>query len=277
MYKLASKETGRATRTSVHVAGVRFGGGGFTMIAGPCAIENRAQIQRTAQFVALQGAQMLRGGAYKPRTSPYAFQGLGDEAVRLIAQARREAEIPCVVEALSEAELAMLCEHVDMLQIGARNMQNFSLLRAAARTGKPVLLKRAASATLDEVLYAAEYILVEGNPNVVLCERGIRGFDPHTRNVFDLAGALRLKELTHLPVIADPSHATGRASLIEPVVLAAAAAGLDGAIVEVHPNPAAALSDADQALDFPAFERLMQRLRGVLSASVPNIPLAACR
>jgi 3-deoxy-7-phosphoheptulonate synthase len=152
-----------------------------------------------------------------------------------------------------------------MLQIGARNMQNFTLLRAAARTGKPILLKRAASATLDEVLYAAEYILVEGNANVVLCERGIRGFDPQTRNVFDLAGALRLKELTHLPVIADPSHATGRASLVEPVVLAAAVAGLDGAIVEVHPNPSAALSDAEQTLDFAAFERLMLRLQAALA------------
>lgn len=276
MYKLASRELASA-RTQIRVAGVTFGGGGFTMIAGPCAIEGRAQIQGTAQFVASQGAQMLRGGAYKPRTSPYAFQGLGDEGVHFIAQAKRDAGIPCVVEALGEAELPVLCEHVDMLQIGARNMQNFSLLRAAARTGKPVLLKRAACATLDEVLYAAEYILVEGNPNVVLCERGIRGFDPHTRNVFDLAGALRLKELTHLPVIADPSHATGRVSLIEPVVLAAAAAGLDGAIVEVHPNPAAALSDADQALNFPAFERLMRRLDAILSGTVPNIPLTACR
>jgi len=276
MYKLASKQLGSA-QSAIRVAGITFGGGGFTTIAGPCAVENRAQIHGTAQFVASQGAQMLRGGAYKPRTSPYAFQGLGDEGVRLIAQAKRDAGIPCVVEALSEAELPVLCEYVDMLQIGARNMQNFSLLRAAARTGKPVLLKRAASATLEEVLYAAEYILVEGNPNVVLCERGIRGFDPQTRNVFDLAGALRLKELTHLPVIADPSHATGRASLIEPVVLAAAAAGLDGAIVEVHPNPAAALSDADQALDFPAFERLMRRLDSILSGTVPNIPLTACR
>ena len=276
MYKLASRQLASA-QSEIRVAGVRFGGGGFTMIAGPCAVENRAQIQGAAQFVASQGAQMLRGGAYKPRTSPYAFQGLGDEGVRLIAQAKRDAGIPCVVEALSEAELPVLCEYVDMLQIGARNMQNFPLLRAAARTGKPVLLKRAASATLEEVLYAAEYILVEGNPNVVLCERGIRGFDPQTRNVFDLAGALRLKELTHLPVIADPSHATGRASLIEPVVLAAAAAGLDGAIVEVHPNPAAALSDADQALDFPAFERLMRRLDTLLSGTVPNIPLTACR
>lgn len=276
MYKLASKQPA-APESIVRVAGVTFGDGGFTMIAGPCAIESAPQIERSAKFVAEHGALMLRGGAYKPRTSPYAFQGLGDEGVRLISQARRTAGIPCVVEALGEAELPVLCEHVDMLQIGARNMQNFALLRAAARTGKPILLKRAASATLDEVLYAAEYILVEGNPNVVLCERGIRGFDPQTRNVFDLAGALRLKELTHLPVIADPSHATGRASLIEPVVLAAAAAGLDGAIVEVHPNPAAALSDAEQALDFPAFERLMRRLDAVLAASAPNIPVAACR
>jgi 3-deoxy-7-phosphoheptulonate synthase len=276
MYKLASKHQSTA-RSVVRVAGVTFGEGGFTMIAGPCAIESRAQIECAAHFVASRGAQMLRGGAYKPRTSPYAFQGLGDEGVRLISRAKRDAGIPCVVEALSEPELPVLCEHVDMLQIGARNMQNFSLLKAAARTGKPILLKRAASATLDEVLYAAEYILVEGNPNVVLCERGIRGFDPHTRNVFDLAGALRLKELTHLPVIADPSHATGRVSLIEPVVLAAAAAGLDGAIVEVHPSPAAALSDAEQALDFDSFERLMRRLDALVSAIQPKIPLAACR
>jgi 3-deoxy-7-phosphoheptulonate synthase len=276
MYKLASKHQS-LTRSIVDVAGVAFGGDDFTVIAGPCAIESRAQIESCAHFVEAHGARMLRGGAYKPRTSPYAFQGLGDEGVRLISQAKRDAGIPCVVEALSEGELPVLCEHVDMLQIGARNMQNFSLLKAAARTGKPVLLKRAASATLDEVLYAAEYILVEGNPNVVLCERGIRGFDSHTRNVFDLAGALRLKELTHLPVIADPSHATGRKSLIEPIVLASAVAGLDGAIVEVHPNPVVALSDAEQALDFAAFEQLTRRLAAMRQASEPNIPLAACR
>jgi 3-deoxy-7-phosphoheptulonate synthase len=275
MYTLASKE--RQDRSIVRAGNATFGEGGFAMIAGPCAIENAVQIERTARFVAKAGACMLRGGAYKPRTSPYAFQGLGDEGVELMASAARGAAIPSVVEALSEANLPVLCEHVEMIQIGARNMQNFALLRAAARTGKPVLLKRAASATLDEVLYAAEYILLEGNPNVVLCERGIRGFDPQTRNVFDLAGALRLKELTHLPVIADPSHATGRASLIEPVVLAAAAAGLDGAIVEVHPEPPAALSDAEQALDFPAFTRLMSRLDTLLGTASSNVPLAACR
>ena len=275
MYKLASKE--RQQRSVVRVAGVPFGDEGFVTIAGPCAIESQAQIERTASFVAAAGAQMVRGGAYKPRTSPYAFQGLGEEGVEFIARASRASALPAVVEALCERDVTLLSRHVEMIQIGARNMQNFSLLKAAARTGKPVLLKRAASATLDEVLYAAEYILLEGNPNVVLCVRGIRGFDPQTRNVFDLAGALRLKELTHLPVIADPSHATGRASLIEPVVLAAAAAGLDGAIIEVHPDPAAALSDAEQALDFPGFERLMHRLRAVLQASASNIPLAACR
>jgi 3-deoxy-7-phosphoheptulonate synthase len=273
MYKLASKE--RRNATAVHVGSAVFGDGRFTMVAGPCAVESRSQIERTSCFVAAAGAQMIRGGAYKPRTSPYAFQGLGDEAVAFITEASQRARIPCVVEALGEAQLEMLASHVDMIQIGARNMQNFALLQAAARTLKPILLKRSASATLDEVLYAAEYILVEGNPNVVLCERGVRGFDPQTRNLFDLGGALRLKELTHLPVIADPSHATGRASLVEPVVLAAAAAGLDGAIVEVHPEPAAALSDAEQALDFPAFERLMCRLDALLAATRPSQPLAA--
>jgi 3-deoxy-7-phosphoheptulonate synthase len=275
MYKLASRD--RKERSVVRVGGAAFGDGGFTMIAGPCAIENHTQIERTSRFVARCGARMVRGGAYKPRTSPYSFQGLGDEGVELIADASRAAGIPAVVEALCEANLPLLSERVGMIQIGARNMQNFALLQAAARTGKPILLKRAASATLDEVLYAAEYILLEGNPNVVLCERGIRGFDSQTRNLFDLAGALRLKELTHLPVIADPSHATGRASLIEPVVLAAAAAGLDGAIVEVHPEPPAALSDAEQALDFERFERLMQRLDTLIAALEPNVPLAACR
>jgi 3-deoxy-7-phosphoheptulonate synthase len=275
MYKLAGKQPQQ--RSIVDIGAAHFGDGSFTMIAGPCSIESRAQIERTARFVAGAGALLLRGGAYKPRTSPYAFQGLGEEGVRLIEAAGKNAGIPTVVEALSETQLPVLARSVDVIQIGARNMQNFTLLQAAARTGKPILLKRAPSATLDEVLYAAEYILVEGNPNVILCERGIRGFDPQTRNVFDLAGALRLKELTHLPVIADPSHATGRATLIEPVVLAAAAAGLDGAIVEVHPDPAAALSDAEQALDFGTFERIMNRVRAMDAVRQPNIQLVACR
>lgn len=275
MYKLASRQPQH--RSIVHIGRTPFGDGRFHMIAGPCSIESRGQIERTAQFVAGAGAAALRGGAYKPRTSPYAFQGLGEEGVRLISAAGAASGIPTVVEALSETQLPILAKAVDVIQIGARNMQNFTLLQAAARTGKPILLKRAASGTLDELLYAAEYILVEGNPNVVLCERGIRGFDPHTRNVFDLAGALRLKELTHLPVIADPSHATGRASLIEPLVLAAAVAGLDGAIIEVHPEPETALCDAEQAMDFPTFERLMRRLDALAPARTPNVTLAACR
>lgn len=275
MYKLASKEGTKAT--IVRVGGASFGDGSFTMIAGPCAIESKAQIELTAQFVASAGASMVRGGAYKPRTSPYAFQGLGEEGVKLISSACRHAQIPSVVEALAEGHLPVLETQVDMIQIGARNMQNFTLLQAAARTGKPILLKRAPFATLDEVLYAAEYILLEGNPNVVLCERGVRGFDPQTRNLFDLGGALRLKELTHLPVIADPSHATGRMSLIEPIVLAAAAAGLDGAIVEVHPEPPTALSDAAQALDFEAFAQLMRRLDALRGLLEPKPRLTALR
>jgi len=258
MYKLASLQT--QSKTVVSVGSVRFGDGGFAMIAGPCAVESQDQIGATAAAVARAGAAMLRGGTYKPRTSPYAFQGLGDTGVMLIAAAGEQTGLPCVTEVLREHQLALTSKYVDMLQIGARNMQNFGLLEAAAKTGKPILLKRSASATLDELLYAAEYILLKGNENVVLCERGIRGFDPETRNVFDLGGALRLKELTHLPVIADPSHATGRSSLVEPLVLAAAAAGLDGAIVEVHPNPAQARCDAAQALDLEAFGRLMNRL-----------------
>ncbi len=272
MYTLASKSV--AERSIVRVGSAAFGDGGFVMIAGPCAVEGRAQIASTAEFVERCGAQMLRGGAYKPRTSPYAFQGLGDEGVGMIARASAQSGLPAVVEALAESQLSVLCEHVAMIQIGARNMQNFALLRAAARTHKPILLKRSAAATLDELLYAAEYVLLEGNPNVVLCERGVRGFDPQTRNLFDIGGALRLKELTHLPVIADPSHATGRRTLVEPLVLAAAAAGLDGAIVEVHPDPGAALSDAEQSLDFAGFEHLMSRLDAMVR---PQFSLAACR
>ena len=276
MYTLASR--GDRSASSVTVADVTFGDGRFVMIAGPCAVESRAQIEGTAQHVARCGAQLLRGGAYKPRTSPYAFQGLGDIGVTLMAEASEGASLPSVVEVLREQQLAFASKYVDMIQIGARNMQNFGLLKAAAQTGKPVLLKRSASATLDELLYAAEYILLQGNERVVLCERGVRGFDQETRNVFDLGGALRLKELTHLPVIADPSHATGRASLVEPLVLASAAAGLDGAIIEVHPNPSAALCDAAQALDFPAFERLMTRLGSLVSLqTTPKIATSVGR
>ncbi len=257
MYQLASR--GEREGSIVDVDGVRFGEG-FVVIAGPCAVEDEFQMEAVTRGVASCGAHMLRGGAFKPRTSPYSFQGLGEAGVELIARVAEKHRMPTVVEAMAESQLALLASHVSMIQIGARNMQNYSLLQAAARTGKPILLKRGPAATLDEVLYAAEYLLVEGNERVVLCERGVRGFDPQTRNLFDLAGALRLKELTHLPVIVDPSHATGRRSLIAPLVAASAAAGLDGAMVEVHPDPARARSDAEQALDLGAFAGLMARV-----------------
>jgi 3-deoxy-7-phosphoheptulonate synthase len=259
-YQLAQR---RHERTRVVTAGsARFGDGGFSLVGGPCSIEDADQMEAAAAAVRSGGGVMLRGGAYKPRTSPYDFQGLGDAALPLIATAARRYDLPVVVEVLAETQLALLVDTVDMLQIGARNMQNATLVRAAARTGLPLLLKRGPASTLDELLCAAEYALVEGNPNVVLCERGIRGFDPQTRNVCDLGGALRLKELTDLPVILDPSHATGRRSLVEPLVLAAAAAGLDGAIVEVHPRPDESRSDAAQAIDPETFIRI-DRLRRV--------------
>jgi 3-deoxy-7-phosphoheptulonate synthase len=255
----------RKTRT-VSAGSARFGDGGFTLIGGPCSIEDEVQMESVAAAVASAGGAMLRGGAYKPRTSPYDFQGLGDAALPLIAAAARRHALPSVVEALAETQLPLFAGCVDMIQIGARNMQNVPLLRAAARTGLPILLKRGPAATLDELLCAAEYVLLEGNDNVVLCERGIRGFDPATRNVCDLGGALRLKELTQLPVILDPSHATGRRTLVEPLVLAAAAAGLDGAIVEVHPDPERSKSDAAQAIDLATFARIAARVRAVRAA-----------
>ena len=263
-YRLAARDGAETTRV---VAGsATFGDGSFALIGGPCAIESAAQVGEAAVAVSSAGGAMLRGGAYKPRTSPYDFQGLGDDGLRLINEAGAENAIPTVVEALAESHVALVAAYADMIQIGARNMQNVPLLRAAARTGMPILLKRGPSATLDELLCAAEYVLVEGNARIVLCERGIRGFDPHTRNVCDLGGALALKELTHLPVVLDPSHATGRRSLIEPLTLAAAAAGLDGAIVELHPHPEVARCDAAQAIDPQTFARIARRVRAVRTA-----------
>lgn len=271
MYHLASKTNREGS--IVDVEGVRFGEG-FVVIAGPCAIEDEFQMEVVTRGVASRGAHMLRGGAFKPRTSPYSFQGLGDAGVELIQRVARKHEIPTVVEALAESNLPILRERVAMIQIGARNMQNFALIQAVALTGKPVLLKRGPAATLDELLYAAEYILLAGNARVVLCERGVRGFDPQMRNLFDLAGAIRLKELTHLPVIVDPSHATGRRSLIAPLVAASAAAGLDGAMIEVHPEPEAARSDGEQALNLAEFAAAMERLEPLIASKVAA---AACR
>jgi 3-deoxy-7-phosphoheptulonate synthase len=247
-------------RTVVDVRGVKIGEG-FTVIAGPCGVESEEQTLETAAAVREAGAQLLRGGAFKPRTSPYAFQGLGLKGLQILEKARAQTGLPIVTEVIDPRDVTWVCEYVDVLQIGARNMQNFSLLREVGKAGKPVLLKRGMHSTLEEWLNCAEYILAEGNPNVILCERGIRTFERYTRNTLDLSAIPALKELTHLPVLADPSHGTGRLSLIAPMTYAAVAAGADGAILEVHRNPAEALSDKDQALTPDQFQAIMRRVR----------------
>jgi 3-deoxy-7-phosphoheptulonate synthase len=248
-------------RTVVLVGNVEIGAGQPVMIAGPCSVESYQQTRATAEAVKSAGALILRGGAYKPRTSPYDFQGLGVEALEILQRVRREAGLPVVSEVLSTDDIEVVAEHVDMLQVGARNMQNFALLRRLGQLRKPVLLKRSPAATVKEWLLAAEYLLAGGNDQVVLCERGIRSYDPELRNTLDLAGLALARQLTHLPVIADPSHATGRPDLIPAMSRAALAAGADGLIIEVHPDPESALSDGFQALDFRGFTRLMEALR----------------
>jgi 3-deoxy-7-phosphoheptulonate synthase len=255
-FKLVSRQV-QSQQTIVDVGGVRIGGEDIVVMAGPCSVESREQLFATARAVQAAGASILRGGAYKPRTSPYEFQGLGVEALRLLAEVRDQLGIPIVTEVMSTEDVEIISEHADMLQVGARNMQNFALLRRLAKTDKPVLLKRGASATIKEWLLAAEYLLAGGNPNVVLCERGIKTFETELRNTFDIAGIALAKELSHLPVIADPSHGTGRRSLIASVSRAAVAVGADGLIVEVHPCPERALSDGPQSLDFTGFEEMM--------------------
>jgi chorismate mutase/prephenate dehydratase len=239
--------------TVVEVGHVKFGVADPVLIAGPCSVEGEAMILETAEFVARAGGDMLRGGAYKPRTSPYDFQGLGVKGLRYLANARERTGLPVVTEVLSWEEVPVVAHFADMLQIGARNMQNFSLLRAASRSGKPILLKRGAGATIEEWLMAAEYILAEGNPNVVLCERGIRTFERATRHTLDLNAVALVRERTHLPVVVDPSHAAGVSSLVTPLGMGALAAGACGLIVEVHPDPATALSDGYQSLNPEAF------------------------
>jgi len=251
-------------RTVVKVRNVSIGGEEAVVIAGPCSVESRWQVIETALAVREQGAVMLRGGAYKPRTSPYDFQGLGVEGLKLLHEAGRIAGLPIVTEVMSEEDVEVICEYADMLQIGARNMQNFALLRKVARTGKPVLLKRGPAATVKEWLSAAEYLLHGGNPDVVLCERGIKTFDNSLRNTLDLAAVALVKEISHLPVIVDPSHATGKRSLISATAKAAIAVGADGIIVEVHPCPEKALSDNAQQLNFAEFAQVMANLRSPL-------------
>jgi 3-deoxy-7-phosphoheptulonate synthase len=247
-YKLASSQITHGERTVLDIAGRKVGGEHFALIAGPCTVESREQTLQTARVVRDAGATLLRGGAYKPRTSPYAFQGLGQEGLRLLAEAKSETGLPIVTELMDMRDIDAVLEVADVVQIGARNMQNYPLLAEIGRSGRPALLKRGLSSTLDELLMAAEYILKEGNPNVMLCERGIRTFETAYRFTLDLMAVPVLKELSHLPVIVDPSHAAGRRELVQPLSLAAAAVGADGIIVEVHPNPDEAICDGPQAL-----------------------------
>jgi len=272
--KLAAR-TPERQRTTVDVGGVRIGAEEIVVIAGPCSVENEEQILATAQHVRAAGAHMLRGGAYKPRTSPYAFRGLGEEGLQLLAKAREATDLPVVTEVMTPADVGLVAEYADMLQIGARNMQNFHLLEAVGRIQKPVLLKRGMSGTIQEWLLAAEYILNCGNPNVVLCERGIRTFEPSLRNTLDLGALAFAKELSHLPVIADPSHGVGRRSLVGPLALASLAAGADGLILEVHPHPERSVSDSQQTVDCAEFADIMLRADAVASAVGRRLHLPA--
>jgi len=246
-------------KTIIEVGPIKFGRG-FVIIAGPCSVESEEQTLSIAQAVKNGGAHMLRGGAFKPRTSPYNFQGLGLKGLKILEKAREKTGLPVVSEVLDTRDVSWMCEYVDLLQIGARNMQNFSLLKEVGKIRTPVLLKRGMYSTIAEWLNCAEYILNEGNPNVILCERGIRTFETYTRNTLDLSAVSALKELTHLPVIVDPAHGTGKVSLILPMSLAAVAAGADGLIVEVHNHPELALSDKDQALTPDQFSELMAKV-----------------
>lgn len=264
-YKLASRAFHPAD-TVVDVKSVKIGGNRLVMMAGPCSVESEEQVTEAAKAVAASGATFLRGGAYKPRTSPYAFQGLENEGYRMLRKAADLAGLRVVSEIVSESELAVACEYCDMLQVGARNMQNFRLLKALGKCGKPVLLKRGISSTIAEWLDAAEYILSEGNDNVVLCERGIRTFETATRNTLDLSAIAVIKERSHLPVIVDPSHAAGKSKYVSSLSLAAVAGGADGLIVEVHPNPREAMSDAAQQLTFGQFAQLAQSCEQVAKA-----------
>jgi 3-deoxy-7-phosphoheptulonate synthase len=260
-YKLASTQWGNGERTVLEIGGRKIGGSNFAMIAGPCTVESREQTLETARIVRDAGASLFRGGAYKPRTSPYAFQGLGQEGLRMLAEAKEETGLPVVTEVMDVRDLEQVLEVADVIQIGARNMQNYSLLSEIGRCGCPALLKRGLSSTLEELLMAAEYILKEGNPAVILCERGIRTFETAYRFTLDLMAIPVLKELTHLPVIVDPSHAAGRRDLVMPLSLAAAAVGADGIIVEVHPRPDQAICDAAQQLPADDFADYMERVQ----------------
>ncbi|MEI7556137.1 3-deoxy-7-phosphoheptulonate synthase [Candidatus Chlorohelix sp.] len=265
-YKLASREF-HPVSTTFKVGDVEIGGDAVVVMAGPCSVENEEQIITTARAVKAAGARILRGGAFKPRTSPYQFRGMGEDGLKLLAAARAETGLPVITEVLTPADVELVAQYADILQIGARNMQNFLLLEECGRSNKPVLLKRGISATIEEWLLAAEYILNAGNKEVMLCERGIRGYDTMTRNIFDLSAVPLVKKLSHLPVIADPSHATGKWYLVEPMAMASIACGADGLIIEVHPNPDHALSDGPQSLTLENFAKLMPKVDRIAAAT----------
>jgi 3-deoxy-7-phosphoheptulonate synthase len=258
-FKLTSREF-HPDDTVIRVLDATVGDGSLTVMAGPCSVESRDQLFETADAVSAAGATILRGGAFKPRTSPYSFQGLGVEALRDLAEARDRTGLPVITEVMEPNQVDIVAEYADILQVGTRNMQNFSLLMAVGRVARPVMLKRGFSATVEEWLMAAEYIVSSGNPNVILCERGIRTFETYTRNTLDLAAVPLLRQLTHLPVIVDPSHATGKRWLVAPLAIGGVAVGADGVMVEVHPNPDEALSDAEQQLTFEQFRAMMAQL-----------------
>lgn len=269
--KLVSRQT--TQRTTVNVSNIQIGRD-FIVIAGPCSVESEEQLLNTAWAVKAAGADMLRGGAFKPRTSPYDFQGLGIQGLKILEKAKQETGLPIVTEVVDPRDVSWVAEFADVLQIGTRNMQNFSLLKEVGRAGRPVLLKRGMHSTLVEWLNCAEYILSEGNPDVILCERGIRTFETYTRNTLDLSAVPAIKELSHLPIIIDPTHSTGRLSLIASMSMAAVAAGADGMIIEVHHKPEEALCDADQALTPDIFSSIMKRLRP-LKSFLNNLPSEA--
>jgi 3-deoxy-7-phosphoheptulonate synthase len=275
-YKLVSREF-RPHDTVVEIGGVRIGGPDFVVIAGPCSVESYEQTLRIAQQVKAAGAHLLRGGAYKPRTSPYSFQGLGEEGLRILARVRAETGLPVVTEATDIDVLDRVVEYADAVQVGARNMQNYTLLKRVGRCARPVLLKRGMTATVTEMMLAAEYILDQGNYNVVLCERGIRTFTDHSRNTLDLSSVPEVKRISHLPMITDPSHAAGERSKVLPLSLASVAVGADGLMVEVHDHPEEALSDGDQALLPEEFERLMTAVRLLAPLVERSVPSYAAR
>ncbi|MBV9269388.1 MAG: 3-deoxy-7-phosphoheptulonate synthase [Acidobacteriaceae bacterium] len=258
-YKFVSREF-RSTKSQIVANGVEIGGDTFVTMAGPCSVESERQIIDTAQFVARHGAQFLRGGAFKPRTSPYDFQGLEEAGLKLLRKAKDETGLGIITEVMSDRDVDLIAEYADILQIGARNMQNFALLKTLGRANRPVMLKRGLSSTIKELLMSAEYIVAHGNPNVILCERGIRTFETETRNTCDITAVAVLNELSHLPVVLDPSHATGRRSLVPALSRAGVAIGADGLIVEVHPCPEKAMSDGAQSLSFPQFAGMMDDL-----------------